>query len=71
MSIPHHPSWLSIIRKTNHLGIAIEYVEFEPVNQPQVSTVRREIAQHVAAINARQAVSPAKAAAAYAEAVRS
>ena len=61
---------MNLIEKTNHLGIAIEYVEFEPVNQPQVSTVRREIAQHVAAINARQAVSPVKAAATYAEGAR-
>lgn len=62
---------MHLIEKTNHLGIAIEYVEFESVPVQQVQTVSREIQQHVAAINARQAVSPAKAAAAYAEGARS
>lgn len=62
---------MNLIKKTNHLGIAIEYVEFESVPVQQVQTVSREIQQHVAAINARQAVSPAKAAAAYAESARS
>lgn len=61
---------MNLIEKTNHLGIAIEYVEFESVPVQQVQTVSREIQQHVAAINARQAVSPAKAAAAYAEGAR-
>lgn len=58
---------MNLIEKTNHLGIAIEYVEFESVPVQQVQTVSREIQQHVAAINARQAVNPAKVAAAYAE----
>ncbi|HEY8331539.1 MAG TPA: hypothetical protein VIO83_09465 [Pseudomonas sp.] len=62
---------MNLIEKTNHLGIAIEYVEFESVPVQQVQTVSREIQQHVAAINARQAVSQAKAAAAYAEGARS
>lgn len=62
---------MNLIEKTNHLGIAIEYVEFESVPVQQVQTVSREIQQHVAAINARQAVSAAKAAAAYAEGARS
>jgi len=62
---------MNLIEKTNHLGIAIEYVEFESVPVQQVQTVSREIQQHVAAINARQAVSPAEAAAAYAEGARS
>lgn len=61
---------MNLIEKTNHLGIAIEYVEFESVPVQQVQTVSREIQQHVAAINARQAVSPARAAAAYAEGAR-
>lgn len=58
---------MNLIKKTNHLGIAIEYVEFSPVPAQQVNEVNSEIRKHVAAINARQAVSPAKAAAAYAE----
>lgn|GEM_PF-4353023 len=62
---------MNLIEKTNHLGIAIEYVEFECVPVQQVKAVSREIQRHVAAINARQAVSAAKAAAAYAEGARS
>lgn len=57
---------MRIVEKTNHLGLAIEYVEFEPVNTPQVQQVRAEIDRRLAAINARQPVSPSAAAAAYA-----
>ncbi|MGE8247309.1 MAG: hypothetical protein ACN6RA_14940 [Stenotrophomonas maltophilia] len=57
---------MRIVEKTNHLGLAIEYVEFEPVNKPQVQQVRAEIDRRLAAINARQPVSPSTAAAAYA-----
>lgn len=57
---------MKLIEKTNHLGLAIEYVEFEPVDPPQVQEVRAEIDRRLAAINARQPVSPSTAAAAYA-----
>lgn len=58
---------MNLIQKTNHLGLSIEYVEFESVPVQQVDAVNREIRNHVAAINARQAASPAKVAAAYGE----
>ena len=58
---------MNLIEKTKHLGLSIEYVEFESVPVQQVETVNREIRKHVAAINARQAVSPDKASAAYSE----
>lgn len=61
---------MNLIEKTNHLGIAIEYVEFESVPVQQVAQVSAELKKHVAAINARQAASPAKAAAAYAGGAR-
>lgn len=59
---------MKIIEKTfDHSGLTVEFVEFEPVNRDQVSVVDRDIKRHLAAINAREATPPAKAAAAYKE----
>ncbi|WP_315386577.1 hypothetical protein [uncultured Stenotrophomonas sp.] len=58
---------MNIVTKT-FAGVGIEFVEFEPVTREQVSQVKRDIQRHLAAINARQAVAPAKAAAEYAKA---
>lgn len=56
---------MNLLRETTAQGVVIEYVEFESVPVQQVNAVNREIRNHVAAINARQAASPAKVAAAY------
>jgi len=50
-----------------HTGLTIEMVEFEAPAKEQVSQVERDIKRHLAALNARQAVRPAKAAANYQE----
>lgn len=57
---------MKLITKTFD-GVGIEFVEFEPVSQQQVSQVQRDIDRHLAAINARQAVKPDKAAVRYQE----
>lgn len=58
---------MKIVEKTfDHTGLTVEFVEFEPVNREQLSVAQRDIQRHLAAINARQATTPAKAAAHYA-----
>lgn len=46
-----------------HTGLTIEMVEFDPPAKEQVSSIKRDIARHQAALNARQAAADARAAA--------